>query len=192
MSKPKGKRRPEGHPKASPSLSQPTRLMRVLRGLVAMPLRRIGSFASLIVSVAGVFGLGYDALRLPEVSPPVSYSTDPFDLHFMVRNPSYLFAMRSINLECHVPSVIWARGGGIKNATFRGWMNVVDLETGESLEYRCPVNFAIVRNEFTAPVSATVYITGHSLLLGWSRSFKSHSFNWDVRSNSWIEGTLVN
>jgi hypothetical protein len=79
------------------------------------------------------------ALLAPEISVDSAIvPSKPFAFPFIVKNESWLFAMRRTNLLCGVASVRWRGGGGIEGPTIIDSKRA-DIAPGNSALFKCSI-----------------------------------------------------
>lgn len=74
----------------------------------------------MLATFAALFGIGYDALRSPEISMDSMIDPSrPFTFPFFVQNESWLFDMRGTGLICTIDKIELSDGSRMTNAGFR-------------------------------------------------------------------------
>lgn len=145
---------------------------------------------TLLATISALGGSAYDAFRAPEISAPVSSVADPFVVKFQLRNPSFLFWMKRLSVNCYVPLALYERGAVVSKIGIVGFSTNVDLEPGESASWECNLNRAL---SLPVPLKqAAIRLEGTFETLGLQRSFGSQQYNWDSVSKLFSEGKPMN
>ncbi len=131
------------------------------------------------------------ALLSPDISiDPVVDSTHPFAFPFIVRNESWLFAMRRTDLNCGVDEVQWRAGGGMKSITIKDSKRAM-IMPGESALFRCSIDLKADRGSGFELTKGHLLISVNYYTLWWiPRRSSDADFTWLTNGSSphWMKG----
>ncbi len=153
-----------------------------------------GNFFSTIGAVASVLALMgaiYDAVHEPEIHVHTPQVSDPFVVPFSLHNPSLIFSMYNVRIDCVLKDVKAERRFSFKNDRLReSFAEVIRIPSEKTIQYKCPMNHAIAG--IPPILTASIYLDVSFTTLGWNRHTQSELFNWDNLSHQWTEGEIIN
>lgn len=130
-----------------------------------------------------------DALREPEISHSTAQTDDPFAVRFSLRNPSFIFPMTAMRINCVLIRIKLENNLSLVEIPIDDGV-VANIQPGGTIEYVCPVHKAFDDTEFI--FNAKIKINTIFRTLGHERTTESELFNWDIVSRQWIKGEIVN
>ena len=148
--------------------------------------------AGAVASAIGIYQFVLPEFSEPEIHEIIAYGDNPFALHFSTKNPSRIFRMRDVTFGCQLIFAKYENGSMLTDDFFVGHSLLTEIEPGETVEYRCPVDDFLVLH--TRPVSAELKVVGRyrSGAYPVEHTFESPLFSWNTDSKRWVEGRRVN
>lgn len=145
-------------------------------------------FLNVLAALLAIVLTTVDAFREPEILPSQAQIDSPFAARFSLHNPSIIFAMTDMRLNCVLLKVMRAEIPNLMNIPVDDGI-IANIPAGKTIEYGCPIEKAI---ELDLVVQATIRIDAKFRVLGYERTTKSELFNWDISSRQWIKGEIIN
>jgi hypothetical protein len=130
-----------------------------------------------------------DALREPEISHSTAQTDDPFSVRFSLRNPSFIFPMTAMRLNCVLINIKFGGNLGMSGIPIDD-LSEPSIPPGKTAEYECPVHKAL--DDYSPIITATIKIETTFSTLGYKRAAESELFSWNIVSRQWIKGEIVN
>lgn len=149
----------------------------------------INWFAGLLATVLGIYYPISDALSEPEILHSTAQTNDPFSARFSLHNPSFIFPMTAMRINCVLVRIQFGRNFGMAGIPINDLINP-SIPAGKTIEYECPLHKAL--DDLSPILTATIKIETTFSTLGYKRTTESEVFNWDFVSRQWTKGEIVN
>ncbi len=146
-------------------------------------------FLNVLAALLAIVLTTVDAFREPEILPSQAQIDYPFAARFSLHNPSIIFAMTDMRLNCVLLKVKRAEIPNLEGGIPVDDGIIATILGGKTIEYACPIQKAI---ELDLVVQATIRIDAKFKTIGYERTTKSELFNWDISSRQWIKGEIIN
>jgi len=153
--------------------------------------------ASMVAAVASLVGLGYDALRHPEISwDPIVDDSRPFAFPFSVKNESWLFEMRDADMICgldHLKMTFPPEISGFNLDSNRH----VTISPGDSGVFECALDLIIrdakQQTDSLLEGRISTWVTYRTFWL-FPRKSPASEFTWFARGSPphWVKGKVAN
>ena len=144
---------------------------------------------NLLAAMLAFASVAADALREPEISPSTAQTNDPFSVRFSLRNPSFIFPMSAMRINCVLVRIQFGGNFGMAGIPIDDRINP-SIPPGKTIEYECPLHKAL--DDLSPILTATIKIDATFSTLGYKRTTESELFNWDIASRQWTKGEIVN
>jgi hypothetical protein len=195
------KKNKKSKPKKPKSRQQPTQQVRQPQHLsqdLPTLVKRISEhplmlLAGMMATLAVLFGLGYDALRQPEISAdPVVDPSHPFAFPFTVKNESWIFNMRDTELFCGIGEVRFRSGWSVAGITVKDATRAT-IEPQERGIFKCSIKSEGVASPFDLMRGHILLSIGYRTLWMFPRKSPNTGFTWFTSGSSphWIKGKVA-
>lgn len=129
-----------------------------------------------------------DVFRGPEIQHSTAQIDDPFLVLFSLHNPSAIFTMTDIRMNCVLERIELENNLSLVEIPVNDGI-VTNIQPDKTIQYECPIYKAI---DLGFIVHAKIKINVKFRTLGHERSTESELFNWDITSRQWIKGEIIN
>ena len=150
--------------------------------------------AGMIATFAFLLGLGYDALRQPDISAdPVVDPSRPFAFPFSVKNESWIFNMRDTELFCGIDEVRFRGGWSVAGLTVTDATRAT-IEPRELGIFICSINSqGDLASPFNLVRGHILLSAGYRTLWMFPRKSTDTDFTWFTGGSPphWVKGKIA-
>lgn len=152
-------------------------------------LKSIVWFVGVLTTLLALYYPISDALREPEIQHSLAQVDDPFFVRFSLHNPSVIFSMTDMKLNCVFMKVELENNLSLVGIPIDDLIET-SIQPGKTVEYECPIHKVL--DDIGPILHATIRIDVTFKTLWHERTTESELFNWDIVSRQWIKGEIIN
>jgi hypothetical protein len=164
-----------------PPCSTPTWWRRKIKAVV-----EIISVASAVLAIT--FAV-HDALQEPQVHAQTAQTSTPFSLYFSIHNPSLIFTMSDVRIQCTIDDVTTDKYFRFEKFNVSANEGVITIPPGKTGQYNCPFDKAVLE---AGPIqTARIILALQFKTMSIERRASSEMLNWNSVSKQWVEGQII-
>jgi hypothetical protein len=151
--------------------------------------RAIVEVVSAIAAVVTIVFAVRDALQEPKIHAQTAQSSTPFALYFSFHNPSLIFSMHEVQIECHIEDVFGANFTRYTGFNVTANEAMISIPPGKTRQYNCP--FEKVLSPLPSIERADIRLIVQFKTVGFNRHITSEMFSWSDAAKQWVEGEII-
>ena len=152
-------------------------------------LKTIFEVLSAIAAALAIIFAVREAFQEPKIHAQTAQSSTPFALYFSFHNPSLIFSMNEVQIECHIENVFGANFTRYTGFNVAANEAMFSIPPGKTRQYNCPFERVFLK---LPPIeTADIRLIVQFQTMGFRRHITSERFTWSDVSKQWVEGEVI-